>query len=32
MRANGGRLTEGEQRQLNRGLNRTSRQIYRDKR
>jgi len=31
MRADGGHLTRQDQRQLNRELNRTSRQIYRDK-
>jgi len=30
-RANGGTLTRGERKQLNRELNRTSRQIYRDR-
>ncbi len=30
-RADGGKLTNGERRQLNRELNRTSRQIYRDR-
>ena len=31
VKANGGHLTKGEQRQLNQELNQTSREIYRDK-